>query len=203
MIYVYNVQCNKSNHSSNLRIFSFATNKPHIWRRFTYYTWKDFSPLFHHKLEVNIFSCWFSSYKDKDGSEKPDDCALFFNWWCFFTPIYRTKYIIHHSHQVVLHSFRLHSHCLIPFSSYKRTTVCNTSGRRIWGNFSSCLNTIGICRPTFAGFCDTRSTSLQSGPPHLSPDQAEISEPAEPVVPCPALDGFSASLVSGSGTGLH
>ena len=123
--------------------------------------------------------------------------------WCFFTPIYRTKYIIHHSHQVVLHSFRLHSHCLIPFSSYKRTTVCNTSGRRIWGNFSSCLNTIGICRPTFAGFCDTRSTSLQSGPLHLSPDQAEISEPAEPVVPCPALDGFSASLVSGSGTGLH
>ena len=91
MIYGYNVQCHKSNHSINIRIISFAINEPHIWRRFTYNTWKDFSPLFHHKLKVNIFSCWFSSYKDKDGSEKPDDCALFFNWWWRRTPSSRSS----------------------------------------------------------------------------------------------------------------
>ena len=126
-------------------------------------------------------------------SKEHDDCVLsFFICWG----------LCHPGILEVLHSFRLHRH-LILFSSYKQTTVCSTSGRRIWGISSSCLNTRGICRPTFSGFYDTRSTSLQSGPLHLSPDQAEISEPAEPVVPCPALDGFSASLVSGSGTGLH
>ena len=110
----------------------------------------------------------------------------------FCTRIYRIQHIIHHSHPVVLHSFRhcFFRHCLIPFSSYKRTTVCSTSGRRIWGIFSSCLNTRGICRPTFAGFCDTRSTSLQSGLDLLS-DQAEPSEPAEPVVACPCPQGIS------------
>ena len=34
----------------------------------------------------SIYFLGGSVHTYKDGSEKPDDCALFFNWWCFLYP---------------------------------------------------------------------------------------------------------------------
>ena len=134
----------------------------------------------------SIYFLGGSVHTYKDGSEKPDDCALFFNWWCFCTRIYRIQHIIHHSHPVVLHSFR---HCQILFSSYKRTTVCSTSGCRNRG--ISCLNTRGICRPRFSGFCDTRSTSLQSCPAlKLKPQSSLKSQLANRLDPQQGISFF-------------